>query len=334
MSIPTQPSYSCGCWNTPLQPRLKAIAGVGRPRRSAWSTSEFERDLRLSPSRAGRDTPWTTAHHLHPLINIKTSYPAFVLSCNLRRSRESMIGVSHRNRRNLATPHYSYAISSPLQLFLKPSFDYQAKLSQFSTMKRDPVNPKHFNDSLMSNRSFRNPHLYNKLVEFVDVDERTTNFPKDIWDPSDVQRDWFADQIGKFHSSLYTPSVLVHAISFRALWFIYTWMTFCRAPKTSSCPFFSAMFSRNLCSIIRAATHGSPNSKRTHRKRVQRNKLLRNLVENEITSTFQVQNRHRQHGKVDFNLMESHLLRKKRKLAGVNMMVSFLFWMQMFGFDD
>ena len=103
------------------------------------------------------------------------------------------------------------------------------------------------------------------------------------------------------------------------------WMTFCRAPKTSSCPFFSAMFSRNLCSIIRAATHGSPNSKRTHRKRVQRNKLLRNLVENEITSTFQVQNRHRQHGKVDFNLMESHLLRKKRKLAGVNMMVLFSF---------
>jgi HCNGP-like protein len=53
----------------------------------------------------------------------------------------------------------------------------------------------------MSNRSFRNPHLYTKLVEFVDVDERTTNFPKDIWDPENVQRDWFADQIGKFHNS-------------------------------------------------------------------------------------------------------------------------------------
>jgi len=70
-----------------------------------------------------------------------------------------------------------------------------AKLAQFSALKRDPVNPKHFNDSLMSNRSFRNPHLYTKLVEFVDVDERTTNFPKDIWDPANVQRDWFADQI-------------------------------------------------------------------------------------------------------------------------------------------
>jgi hypothetical protein len=47
----------------------------------------------------------------------------------------------------------------------------------------------------MSNRSFRNPHLYAKLVEFADVDERTTNFPKEIWDPHDVQEEWFADQL-------------------------------------------------------------------------------------------------------------------------------------------
>ncbi|KAG5636849.1 hypothetical protein H0H81_006642 [Sphagnurus paluster] len=70
------------------------------------------------------------------------------------------------------------------------------KLAQFHTLKRDPDNPRHFNDSLMSNRSFRNPHLYTKLVEFVDVDERTTNFPKDIWDPDDVRPEWFADRLG------------------------------------------------------------------------------------------------------------------------------------------
>ena len=65
----------------------------------------------------------------------------------------------------------------------------------------------------MSNRSFRNPHLYTKLVEFVDVDERTTNFPKDIWDPENVQKDWFAHQIGKY-MILFILLVLVHAISF------------------------------------------------------------------------------------------------------------------------
>jgi len=72
----------------------------------------------------------------------------------------------------------------------------EAKLVHFHTLKNDPSDPRHFNDSLMSNRSFRNPHLYAKLVEFVDVDEKTTNFPKDIWDPNDVQEEWFADKIG------------------------------------------------------------------------------------------------------------------------------------------
>ncbi|KAF9456006.1 HCNGP-like protein-domain-containing protein [Collybia nuda] len=71
----------------------------------------------------------------------------------------------------------------------------EAKLAQFLKIKRDPDNPKHFNESLMANRSFRNPHLYAKLVEFVDVDERTTNFPRHIWNPDDIKPEWFADRI-------------------------------------------------------------------------------------------------------------------------------------------
>ncbi|KAI0066992.1 HCNGP-domain-containing protein [Artomyces pyxidatus] len=72
----------------------------------------------------------------------------------------------------------------------------ETKLAHFHALKRDPTQPKHFNDSLMSNRSFRNPHLYAKLVEFVDVDERATNFPKEIWDPNDLRDDWFREEIG------------------------------------------------------------------------------------------------------------------------------------------
>lgn len=48
----------------------------------------------------------------------------------------------------------------------------------------------------MSNRSFRNPHLYAKLVEFVDVNESATNFSKVTWDPTDVKEEWFYDRIG------------------------------------------------------------------------------------------------------------------------------------------
>ncbi|KAI1784850.1 HCNGP-like protein-domain-containing protein [Ganoderma leucocontextum] len=73
----------------------------------------------------------------------------------------------------------------------------RAKMANFLALKRDPENPRHFNDSLMSNRAFRNPHLYTKLVEFVDVDERTTNFPKHIWDPTDVREAWYADRIAE-----------------------------------------------------------------------------------------------------------------------------------------
>ncbi|TFK37983.1 HCNGP-like protein-domain-containing protein [Crucibulum laeve] len=73
----------------------------------------------------------------------------------------------------------------------------EAKLAQFHALKRDPINPKHFNDSLMSNRSFRNPHLYAQLVEFIEVDERTTNFPKEVWDPTDLHEEWFADRISE-----------------------------------------------------------------------------------------------------------------------------------------
>lgn len=48
----------------------------------------------------------------------------------------------------------------------------------------------------MSNRSFRNPHLYAQLVDFVDVDERATNFPPELWNPTDVKPEWFAEHIG------------------------------------------------------------------------------------------------------------------------------------------
>ncbi|CAL1699790.1 unnamed protein product [Somion occarium] len=91
--------------------------------------------------------------------------------------------------------------------------EIEAKLAQFHALKRDPVNPKHFNDSLMSNRSFRNPHLYAKLVEFVDVDERTTNFPKALWDPWDVNEEWFADQIAEYQRSRAEQQAITQAQS-------------------------------------------------------------------------------------------------------------------------
>ncbi|KAJ7449510.1 HCNGP-domain-containing protein [Mycena latifolia] len=72
----------------------------------------------------------------------------------------------------------------------------QTKLATFHDLKRGTP-PKHFNDSLMGSRAFRNPHLYAKLVEFVDVDERATNFPPAMWDPTAVDPAWFADRLAE-----------------------------------------------------------------------------------------------------------------------------------------
>ncbi|KAI0792574.1 hypothetical protein C8Q75DRAFT_607847 [Abortiporus biennis] len=84
---------------------------------------------------------------------------------------------------------------------VEPDEEIKSKLTQFQTLKHSPIHPKHFNDSLMSNRSFRNPHLYTKLVEFVDVDERSSNFG-DYGEEGilglkvdEIKEDWFADRI-------------------------------------------------------------------------------------------------------------------------------------------
>lgn len=42
----------------------------------------------------------------------------------------------------------------------------------------------HFNDKLISNREFKNPNIYLKLLEFADLDEYASNIDKSIYDPS------------------------------------------------------------------------------------------------------------------------------------------------------
>ncbi|KAG9126755.1 hypothetical protein FRC07_002090 [Ceratobasidium sp. 392] len=67
-----------------------------------------------------------------------------------------------------------------------------AKVSKFLALKKQGT---HFNDILMRNKSFNNPHIYAKLVDFVDVDETGTNFPKNMWNPHDIQPEWYAEEL-------------------------------------------------------------------------------------------------------------------------------------------
>ncbi|KAF9208782.1 hypothetical protein BGZ49_007532 [Haplosporangium sp. Z 27] len=54
--------------------------------------------------------------------------------------------------------------------------DVQAKMEQFHHVK--VTRGIHFNQSLMKNKNFRNPHIYASLVEFVALNEIGSNFEK------------------------------------------------------------------------------------------------------------------------------------------------------------
>ncbi|KAI9496253.1 HCNGP-like protein-domain-containing protein [Zychaea mexicana] len=51
------------------------------------------------------------------------------------------------------------------------------------------------NDHLQNNKAFRNPRIYAKLVEFIDLDETGSNFPKDDFDPHGFPQEAYIDGI-------------------------------------------------------------------------------------------------------------------------------------------
>ncbi|KAG0656117.1 hypothetical protein C6P46_000436 [Rhodotorula mucilaginosa] len=63
----------------------------------------------------------------------------------------------------------------------------QAKLANFHNLRLS--RGLHFNDSLHASKAFRNPRIYAKLVEFVDVDETGSNWDKEIWDSKAIGPD-------------------------------------------------------------------------------------------------------------------------------------------------
>ncbi|RIB18151.1 HCNGP-like protein [Gigaspora rosea] len=71
----------------------------------------------------------------------------------------------------------------------------QEKIVHFHSLSKKGV---HFNENLLKNKAFRNPHIYNKLVEFVELDEIGSNFDREIFDPYGFPSEAFADQLGKF----------------------------------------------------------------------------------------------------------------------------------------
>ena len=64
----------------------------------------------------------------------------------------------------------------------KPSKKVQEKIqSLFDKMKRTGNN---MNTSIQWRKDFRNPSIYEKLIEFIGIDDKGTNFPPNLYNPS------------------------------------------------------------------------------------------------------------------------------------------------------
>lgn len=77
-------------------------------------------------------------------------------------------------------------------IYLSIYLDPKAKLEKFKSLQTQGI---YFNDNLIQNKSYRNPHIYTKLVQFVEVQETGTNFNPKIWNPLGFPPEAYADAL-------------------------------------------------------------------------------------------------------------------------------------------
>ncbi|KAI8824457.1 HCNGP-like protein-domain-containing protein [Fimicolochytrium jonesii] len=75
----------------------------------------------------------------------------------------------------------------------------QAKIEKWLAIKASGT---HFNDRLEQTHAFRNPSIMSKLIEYLDLDELGSNYPKDIFDPHSFPKEAFFDQIAQAQDTL------------------------------------------------------------------------------------------------------------------------------------
>ncbi|XP_041366491.1 SAP30-binding protein-like isoform X2 [Gigantopelta aegis] len=67
-------------------------------------------------------------------------------------------------------------------------------LKNYEKMKKGNLN---LNISIQRRKDFRNPSIYEKLIEYCQIDEKGTNFPPDIFDPHMWTKESFYDELDK-----------------------------------------------------------------------------------------------------------------------------------------
>ncbi|XP_005098201.1 SAP30-binding protein [Aplysia californica] len=75
------------------------------------------------------------------------------------------------------------------------SFQLQRKIEDmYDRMRKEGLD---LNRVIQSKKNFRNPSIYEKLIEFCHIDEKGTNFPPEIYDPHLWGKESFFDELDK-----------------------------------------------------------------------------------------------------------------------------------------
>ncbi|KAL3843114.1 hypothetical protein ACJMK2_021066 [Sinanodonta woodiana] len=85
-------------------------------------------------------------------------------------------------------------IELPLEPPGKCSKHLQDKISRLFERKREGVN---LSASIQSRKDFRNPSIYEKLVDFCSIDEKGTNYPPEIYNPNCWGKESYYDALEK-----------------------------------------------------------------------------------------------------------------------------------------
>ncbi|KAK3101563.1 hypothetical protein FSP39_004518 [Pinctada imbricata] len=73
----------------------------------------------------------------------------------------------------------------------------QEKIAKLYEKKRNMNQTWDLNDSIKRRKDFRNPSIYEKLIEFIGIDEKGTNYPPEIYDPHSWGKESFYDALDK-----------------------------------------------------------------------------------------------------------------------------------------
>ena len=58
-----------------------------------------------------------------------------------------------------------------------------------SKMVKQHYNGYDFNKIIRNKKSYRNPSIYSKLIDYFEIEEGGSNFPKDVFDPKAYRTD-------------------------------------------------------------------------------------------------------------------------------------------------